>query len=196
MQNRRKAILAAASIAVGLMAPEATLSQSSSGAETFDARSLAEWRRVGDANWAVDGDVVQASSGNGFLVSKDSYSNFKLRAEFWVDEKANSGIFIRCQDQQKPGTKTGYEVNIFDERPDPSYGTGAIVDVAKVAPMLKAGGKWNVMEITAQGSRFTIVLNGQVTVSMAEDARFPAGYIGLQYGAGLVKFRKIEITKI
>jgi hypothetical protein len=28
-------------------------------------------------------------------------------------------------------------VNIWDTRPDPSYGTGAIVDVAKVDPMPK-----------------------------------------------------------
>jgi hypothetical protein len=52
-------------------------------------------------------------------------------------------------------------VNIFDKRPDPTYGTGAIVDVAKVDPMPKAGGKWNTYEITAKGSQLTVVLNGR-----------------------------------
>jgi hypothetical protein len=42
-------------------------------------------------------------------------------------------------------------VNIYDQRPDPSYGTGAIVNFAKVEPMPKAGGKWNTYEITAKG---------------------------------------------
>ena len=51
----------------------------------------------------------------------------------------------------KIDSKVCYEVNIFDKRPDPTYGTGAIVDVAKVDPMPKAGGKWNTFEITAQG---------------------------------------------
>ena len=68
--------------------------------------------------------------------------------------------------------------------------------VAKVDPMPKAGGKWNVMEVTAKGAQFTIVLNGQVTVRLAEDSRFPSGYIGLQYGAGMVKFRKVEINRL
>ena len=54
-----------------------------------------------------------------------------------------------------------YEANIWDTRPEPSYGTGAIVNVAKVDPMPKAGGKWNVYEIPAKGSTFTVTLNGQ-----------------------------------
>ena len=95
---------------------------------------------------------------------KNSYGDFELRAEFWVDDDANSGIFIRCTNPEKVGTDSAYEVNIFDKRPEPIYGTGAIVNVAKVDPMPKAGGKWNVYEITAKGPEFTIVLNGQKTV--------------------------------
>jgi hypothetical protein len=38
--------------------------------------------------------VVQADKGSGgFLVSKNNYSDFAFRAEFWVSEDANSGIF-------------------------------------------------------------------------------------------------------
>jgi hypothetical protein len=188
---------AGACLLVGAMLTSgASLSQTSVAGEIFDAKALIEWTRTGDANWAgVDG-VVQANAGNGFLVSRKQYSDFYLRAEVWVDDKANSGIFIRCQDAAKPNSKTGYEVNLFDERPDPAYGTGAIVDVAKVSPMPKAGGKWNVMEITAKGPQFTVVLNGLTTVDKVEDKRFPSGFIGLQYGAGVVKFRKIEIKPL
>ena len=69
--------------------------------------------------------------------------------------------------------KICYEVNIFDKRPDPSYGTGAIVDVAKVDPMPKAAGKWNTYEITAKGSHLVVVLNGQKTVDV-QDQSTPA----------------------
>jgi len=55
-------------------------------------------------------------------------------------------------------------VNIYDKRPEPSYGTGAIVDVAKVSPMPKAGGQWNVYEITAKGPQLIVTLNGNRTV--------------------------------
>jgi hypothetical protein len=87
-------------------------------------------------------------------------------------------------------------VNIFDQRPDPSYGTGAIVNVAKVVPMPKAGGQWNVYEITAKGPKFTVTLNGTKTVDGAEDSKFASGRIALQYGAGVVKFRKVQVKPL
>src|SRR5258707_1330670 len=95
----------------------------------FDGSSLDNWSPIGDANWRLADGVVVADKGNGFLVSKNSYTDFQIKAEFWVDDDANSGIFIRCTNPNKVGTDSAYEVNIFDKRPDPSYGTGAIVNV-------------------------------------------------------------------
>ena len=197
MKKSQTILSAAVCFVVGvLMSPSFVWSQAAVDKELFEPKDLAEWIRTGDANWSLVDGLMQANKGNGYLVSKKQYADFSLRAEIWVDEKANSGIFIRCQDQLRPSTKTGYEVNIYDERPDPDYGTGAIVNVAKVSPMPKAGGKWNTMEITAKGSQFTVIFNGVVTVGKAEDKSFASGYIGLQYGAGLVKFRKVEIKPI
>ena len=165
----------------------------------FDGSNLNNWTTVGNANWRLQDGYVQAdlaASGSGFLVSKASYKDFEVRAEFWVDPTANSGIFIRCTDPKKIGTDSSYEVNIFDTRPDPSYGTGAIVNIAKVSPMPKAGGQWNTMHIRAVGSTFTVIFNGVVTVNAAQDSKFASGPIALQYGGGVVKFRKVEIKPL
>ena len=62
--------------------------------------------------------------------------------------------------------------------------------------MLKTGGKWNTYEVTAKGPKFTLVLNGVKTVDGAEDTKFPAGLVALQFGKGTVKFRKIEIKPL
>jgi len=165
----------------------------------FDGKNLDNWNRLGDANWRIeDGAVVadkKVGEPSGFLVSKNSYKDFQIRAEFWVDDAANSGIFIRCSDPQKVSATNAYEVNIYDKRPDPSYGTGAIVNVAKVDPMPKAGGKWNLFEITAKGPQLTVVLNGSKTVDV-QDGKFASGPIALQYGAGVVKFRKVQIKPL
>ena len=174
----------------------------------FDGKNLDNFNKIGDANWRLEDGAVVADKGNGFLVSKEGYGDFEIRAEFFVDPDANSGIFIRCTDPEKIGSDNAYEVNIWDMRPDPSYGTGAIVKVAKVDPMPKAAGKWNVYEITAKGSTFTVVLNGQKTVNGAQDAKFASGRIALQHGLGskddkgvandkgVVKFRKVEIRPL
>jgi Domain of Unknown Function (DUF1080) len=162
----------------------------------FDGSNLDNWTQIGDANWKLADGVVQADKGNGFLVSKNSYNNFQIRAEFWVDADANSGIFIRCSDPTKVTSKNAYEVNIFDKRPDPSYGTGAIVDVAKPLVVLKAADKWNTYEITADGPKFTVTLNGTRTVDGIEDKQHANGRIALQYGAGVVKFRKVQVKPL
>ena len=173
--------------------------QSDGWISLVDSSKMGDWDEVGKANWAMkDGAlVVDRLDGKdlAYLVSKDSYKDFQIKAEFWVSDDANSGIFIRCEQPKSIGGKTCYEVNIFDQRPDPSYGTGAIVDVAKVDPMPKAGGKWNTYEITAQGPHFVVVLNGQKTVD-AEDSKHPSGPIALQYGQGVVKFRKVQIKPL
>ena len=161
----------------------------------FDGTSLDHWNRVGNANWRIVDGVLQADRGEGYLVSKDSYRDLQVRAEFWVDETANSGIFIRTTNPREITPMNSYEVNIFDKRPDPSYGTGAIVEVAKVSPMPRAAGRWNTYEITAKGPRLTVVLNGIQTVRV-EDSKFASGPVSLQYAGGVVKFRKIQVRPL
>ena len=163
------------------------------------ATGLDNWIRVGDANWRAAEGAIQADQktekANSFLVSKNSYTDFQIRVEFWASDDANSGIFMRCVDAQAPTDKTCYEANIFDQRPDPTYGTGAIVHIAAVNPMPKAGGKWNTYDITVKGTRLTLTLNGVRTVDV-EDSKFPSGPIALQYAAGVMKFRKVQIKPL
>ena len=176
-------------------------SQSEGGWVTLvDSSKMGDWDKVSDANWTMADDGLTANklmSGKdpAYLVSKVPYKDFEIRAEFYTDADANSGIFIRCDNPKVIDGKTCYEVNIFDKRPDPSYGTGAIVDVAKVDPMPKAADKWNTFEITAKGTKLTVVLNGEKTVDV-EDSKHATGPIALQYGSGVVKFRKVQIRPL
>jgi hypothetical protein len=173
-------------------------SQADAGWSTlFDGNSnLNQWTLVGDANWRIQDGALQAdflrSKTPSYLVTKTTYQNIDIRAEVWVDSQTNSGIFIRCQQADKIGADSCYEINIWDTRPDPSYGTGAIVDVAKVSPMPRAGGQWNTLEISAQSDQLVVKLNGQVT-AQARDGKHAKGYLALQYGSGIVKFRKVQI---
>jgi len=179
-----------------------SLAQTGGWVVLFDGKTLDHWTPIGDANWRLADGAVVADQGEGFLVSKESYANFEIHAEFWVSDDANSGIFIRCEDPKSVTGKTAYEVNIFDQRPDPSYATGAIVGVAKSATVIKAGGKWNTYDIVARGDHFTITINGVKTVADGVDATHKAGHIALQYGKGVpgskgvVKFRKVEIKTL
>ena len=161
-------------------------------------RGLDNFNRVGDANWSAMDGAIQATAGGkdpAYLVTKVAYTDFMIRVEFWASDNANSGVFLRCQNPAVITDETCYEANIFDQRPDPTYGTGAIVKVAAVSPMPKAGGKWNTYEITARGKRLTLVLNGVKTVDV-EDGKLASGPIALQWGQGTIRFRKVEITPL
>ncbi len=82
------------------------------------------WQRIGAANWRIVDGVAQADSGekgkSSFLMTKRSYGDFMLRAEFWVSEDANSGIYMRCPDLNNITDRTCTEANIFDQRRDPT----------------------------------------------------------------------------
>ena len=161
----------------------------------FDGKSLNGWNIVGDANWEVVDGVIQANKGTGFLVTPAPYTNFQITLEFWVTDDANSGVFIRCEDPKMITATNAYEVNIFDKRPDQSYRTGGIVDVAKPTSVVMTGGKWNSFDITARGTKLTVLLNGMKMVDV-DDAKHARGPIALQYGAGTVKFRNVRVRTL
>ena len=190
-------------LAIGLMgiATAPAGAQDSRWVTLFDGKTLDGWTQTGDPNITVTDGVVQADKGNGHLVWKTPFANFELRAEIWIDAKANSGVFIRFPDKTKPSSKDGYEFNVFDARPDPSFGTGAIVDTAKASNAVKAANKWTSMEIIAKGTELSFKLDGITTVDKA-DARgnghllSDRGYISLKFGGGLVRFRKVDIREL
>lgn len=165
----------------------------------FDGSSLANWYKVGNANWRLEGGAVVADKRTGkdygYLVSDKMYTDFELHAEFWVSDDANSGIYMRCGNPWLLNDKICYEANIFDQRKDPSYGTGAVTNFAKVSPMPKAGSKWNTYDIMVKGTQVVVVLNGVKTVDV-QDSKFKRGHIGLQYAEGVVKFRNVRIREL
>ena len=75
--------------------PSASNASSNSRAKALiNGQDLNAWKLVGNANWRLQEGLVQAELGDGFLITRDSYQNFRLVAEFWVDDEANSGIFF------------------------------------------------------------------------------------------------------
>lgn len=190
--------LTALGFSASFLAPKA-ISQEAGWVTLFDGKSLDGWDQVGESNWRVeDGAIVvdkMAGKDPGYLVSKKPYKNFVVRVEFWSSDDANSGIYFRCLDPKKITDRTCYEANIFDQRPDPSYGTGALTRYVEVSPMPKAAGKWNTYEVTANGRDITVVLNGQTTTKM-RNGMFDEGPIALQHGAGAIKFRKVEVKPL
>lgn len=153
---------------------------------------------VGDANWTAKDSAIEATEGSGasWLVTKQSYSNFTMRVEFWASDDSNSGIYMRCADASQITDRTCYEANIYDQRADPSFGTGAIVHISPIdEPRPAVGGKWNVFVITLDGDHLVVDLNNERTVDVRDDL-LASGPIGLQWARGKLRFRKVQIKEL
>lgn len=163
----------------------------------FDGETTFGWTSRGEAQWkAEDGTISHvAGSGGGFLSTTSEFGDFQLQAEFWVDEQANSGVFLRCPPSGDITALNAYEVNIYD--PHEKWPTGSINEVAKTADRQKTVGQWNTYTLTAEGDHLVVQLNGKTTVDV-RDTKQRRGTIALQSfnGQGVVRFRSVKLKPL
>ena len=175
---------------------QASLLSESNWAVLFAGHDLTSFDPLGDAQWNIIDDYVEADGYTGsFLVSKGWYSDFHLRVEFWPSPEANSGIFIRCDDAGAVSATGCYEINVFDTNENPENRTGSIVNHVPPMATIVAGGQWNTYDIVAEGSRIVVTLNGTVTAELDDDSH-PSGAFALQNNGGLIRFRNVRLRPL
>src|SRR2546427_8527078 len=140
----------------------------------FDGKTLTGWMnsdRTAPRTAVQDGALNPHKAGHYMLVHTQQWENFALSLDFKISKGCNSGIFVRTSSlTPRPGKDVGFngiEIAI-DDTPGAGYhDTGAIYDLVKPTNnAMKPVGEWNHIEITVDGSRIEIVLNGErVTVT-------------------------------
>lgn len=202
--NRRTVITTGAMLAALAVSGCASMGGSDWVTLIDGEKGLENFNRIGDVNWRAEGGAIVGDKGKGgHLVSKQSYRNFQIRAEFWAETGTNSGIFLRASNPQKVGADTAYEANIYDLRPGQEFATGAIVNFGRipVPSSYKAGGKWNTFVITAKDTHLVVELNGIQTVTIY-DSTYAEGPFTLQFGnhgkipGGAIKWRKVQVRTL
>jgi 3-keto-disaccharide hydrolase len=161
----------------------------------FNGKNLSNWNVTGNADWQVKDGVIEATKARGFLVTKESYTDFELRADVWTTPDSNGGILFRITKPEDPGIENGYELNINDKRADQTGRTGSIVNVAKPLVQFDAGGKWVTAVITAKGPHMVGTLNG-IKTAEADDAKYARGPVSLQAAGGIVRYRNVQIREL
>ena len=159
------------------------------------AVDLNTWQKIDDDPWFLVNDGVAAGPAEavGFLVSNDTYDDFTLSLEYWVEDDTNSGIFIRCNDPQDINAGNCYEINIWDNHPNQESRTGSIVMLVKPLIHVNTLERWVRVDIEAEGNRIRAVFDGELTTELVNE-RSSSGVIALQYGGtGILKFRNLSI---
>jgi hypothetical protein len=161
----------------------------------FDGKSFSNWTMTGNANWRIAYGMIEADRPRGFLVSRQSYGDFELRADVFTLPESNGGILFRITDVRDPGIQNAYELNVNDGRKDQSGRTGSIVNIAEPLTKFDAGNQWVTVELRVVGPKMTARLNGMV-IAEATDTKYARGPIALQAAGGLVRYRNVQIREI
>ncbi len=172
----------------------------------FNGKNLNGWVQltVPDDFVVKDGAILLVKKPGGWLRSWNTYGNFVLRAEYRIQDKGNSGIYIRTAPVGR-NSRIGFESQIMGDAADDPVridSVGAIYDVRPPDGNFIKPGEWNEVEITCIGTAVKIVLNGHVAHDIRyEDLEFmknrpTMGYIGLQDHHNTVEFRSLRIKSL
>jgi hypothetical protein len=157
--------------------------QASVWKQLFNGKDLTGWKHVGPGEMTVEKGLVQTSGGMGMLYwTHGKIGNCVLRVVYRMKEhNCNSGVFIRIpvepREQWMP-VHYGYEVQI-DNEPETSdedeyHVTGTLYSLTKpLAKPGKPGPEWNTMEITLDGPRTIVIVNGVKVTDYTEGQPVP-----------------------
>lgn len=187
-----------ASSADAVPAPEPVLLPAEELAEgwisLFDGQTLFGWTADSQADWRVEEGAIVASSGEkGLLLTTTQFADYVLRIEFRAESETNSGIFLHTLPQPQEVTADCYELNIAES--DNPFPTGSLVQRQK-AEAEAPSGQWHAYEVTVDGDRVLVKLNGSEVLDYTDPKPLRRGRIGLQLNTGKVAFRNIRLRPL
>ncbi len=163
----------------------------------FDGQSLIGWRNAGNANWKVDDGALVATTGEaGLLCTSVRFSDFELMLEYKGTDKTNSGVFLRTPTIPTDPAKDCFELNIAP--PDNPFPTGSLVGRVKVSEQVDEpeAGEWHTLHAMVDRDHVQAWVNGQLSADYTDTTALTAGYIGLQFREGTIRFRNVRVRPI
>ena len=215
--------LTAAFVLFVLISLPACRAQDSGWRQLFNGKDLTGWKHAGPGFMTVENGLIKGNGGMGLLYwAGEKFGNCTIKVVWKMrDENSNSGIFIRMpvepREEWMP-VHYGFEVQI-DNKPELSdedeyHYTGTLYSLTKpLAKPGKPGPQWNTTEITLDGPRTIVYVNGEKVTDYTEgdpvpDRKFDfepyrgprpdSGYIGVQnHGeADVVFFKEIAVKPL
>jgi hypothetical protein len=191
--------------------------------QLFNGKDLTGWKHVGPGTMVVEDGLIKTQGGMGLLYwTGGKVGNCVIRVVFKMrDKNDNSGVFIRIpiepREEWMP-VHYGYEVQI-DNNPEAvgegdTHATGCLYSMNKaLARPGKPGPEWNTMEITLNGPRTIVCVNGVKVTDFMEGQPVPPkkfdfepfrgprplkGYFGLQNHSDndVVFFKEVAIKPL
>jgi hypothetical protein len=170
--------------------------------ELFNGTSMDAWDvqdKSKPSGWSiVDGAMTNTPHANN-LISKQKFQDYKIHAEYKLEQNSNSGIYIRGR----------YELQVLDDFGKPPEEHSHMAVYAWHAPLVNASkpvGEWQTMDATIVGNKVTVTLNGQkvqdnstleaITGGALDANESEPGPVMIQGDHEKVTYRKVTVTPI
>ncbi len=205
--------------------PLSALAKDKEATQLFDGKTLTGWHHfLVDDNakmedvWSVkDGILICKGEPMGYLATNQKFKNFKLVVVWrWAPDKkpGNSGVLLRitgkpmmlpkCVEAQLQSGSAGdiwafqgFQVkNDTDRfRKASNEKIGDFIGIKKESGNEKEPGEWNKYEITLDGGKLTLRVNGKA-VNQCDGCDVVAGHIGLQSEGGEIHFKTVKVQPL
>ncbi len=156
--------------------------------------------------WQIkDGAIVGGGPASHLFSERGDYTDFEYRIEAKINDKGNSGQYIRTE--FGPGFPKGYEIQINATHGD-AVKSGSLypangIDRDEKHLVRKANhnpDEWFTQEVIAVGPKITIMTNGKTMVdyTIPGDKYFTKGHFALQAHdpGSIMSFKKIAVKEI
>jgi len=196
----------------------ATDPESGEWKQLFNGRDMTGWEHVGPGKFVIEDGLLKTRGGMGLLwYTPEKIGNAVIHVVYRVEQdKSNSGVFIRIPEKPTEPwmpVNRGYEVQI-DNGEDDYHVSGVLYSLTKaMARPQKPAGEWNTLEITLDGPRTVVALNGAKVTDYTEGQPVPSkvksyepdrgrrpdeGYFGLQNHSDkdVVYFKEVAVKRL
>lgn len=154
----------------------------------FNGKNLDGWKAPdGNIWWTVNKGILTAQSGpdqkGSILWTDKAYKDFIIQADFKFGKGTiDSGIFLRTEKQQ---IQIGESGSLKRDMTCSPYipGKGYPVEAEGIKELLKLD-DWNTIKVKAEGSVYTMWLNGKQVLTYDSDTAIEKGPVGIQLHPG------------
>ena len=197
------------------LAPTMARAQDKSAADEgwvalFDGKTLGGWTSLPlseskPTSWEVKAGVLEGSGEASMLYSpRGDYKNFKYRAELMVNDKGNSGMYVRTP--KAPTFMNGYEIQVNSTHKDPIK-TGSLYTLVHLEKAVVPPDTWFTQEIEVSDvnyrgkmvTKFRISVNGELLFEYLDhDRLWKEGHFAFQQHdpGSKVSIRKVEVKEL
>lgn len=184
----------------------------------FDGKTLYGWRpnktgswkegderrgrrgevRIKFSDWDVaDGAITADGSEPSLLCTTSQWGNYQLNLDFKTTDGGNSGVFLRTPPTVDVKVDSqAYEINITGPNAKNDFPTGSIVSRQKAEPATTPSAEWQTMDVTADGPRIVVKIDGVEVANYTDPNPLGRGFIGLQFRTGQIQFRNIKLRPL